>query len=251
MKKIVFFTVLFCTTLLSQNTATELFTQANENYKNKNYEQALTLYQAIVKKNNISAELYFNLGNTYYKLGKVAPAIYNYEKALLLKPNDKAITTNLYFAQQLAVDDIKNTPEVGFYKIIKNTVSSLHYNSWAWLVVLFSGLILLFFIGYYFSQKTAIKRFFFIGVGSNLFFFFISLFATFLAEKIDKEEQPAIVFSENVQVKSEPMNSAETVFDLHEGAKVFIKDEISNWYKIEITDTSEGWLHKGTVKRIK
>jgi tetratricopeptide (TPR) repeat protein len=63
------------------------------------YEQAIDAYGSVLKTNQHSSELYFNLGNCYYKLNKVAP-IYSYEKALVLSPNDKEVLNNLKFAQK-------------------------------------------------------------------------------------------------------------------------------------------------------
>ena len=111
-------------------------------------------------------------GVTYYKLHKVAPAIYNYEKALVLSPNDNEIKINLEFARKMAVDDIKVIPKVGFNKLLADFTSKYHYDTWAWIAVVFAFLFLLFFVGYYLSQKTILKRVFFIG----MFFWLLGIF---------------------------------------------------------------------------
>jgi tetratricopeptide (TPR) repeat protein len=79
------FVLLFATSILFAQNG---FEKGNKSYQKGNYQEAIIAYQSVIKSKKHSAELYFNLGNCYYKLNKVAPAIYNYEKALLLNPND-------------------------------------------------------------------------------------------------------------------------------------------------------------------
>ena len=134
MKKIlVYIAILISNLVLAQDASQILFEKANENYRQEKFELAASQYESILETQKVaSAELYYNLGNTYYKLGKVAPAIYNLEKALLLNPDDEAILTNLHFAQKMAIDDIKVVPEVGFSKLVYNFTSMLSYDAWAW-----------------------------------------------------------------------------------------------------------------------
>jgi len=89
MKNIVYFLLLTSHLFFGQSN----FDKANMSYKKGNYSEAISQYQAILKTKKHAPELYFNLANCYYKLNKVAPAIYNYEKALLLNPNDDEIKT--------------------------------------------------------------------------------------------------------------------------------------------------------------
>ena len=111
------------------------FEKGNDLYQKGKYEQAISAYQSVLASKNHSSELYFNLGNCYYKLNKVAPAIYNYEKALVLNPDDAEITNNLKFAQKLQIDEIKVIPQVGFSKMVHDFTSIFHYNTWAWISV--------------------------------------------------------------------------------------------------------------------
>ena len=106
-----------CTSMAQ--TVDSLFVQANKLYQQEKYTEALGMYKQIEEQGIVSSELYYNLGNVYYKSNQVAPSIYYYEKALLLKPNDKTIKTNLAFAQKRTIDNIKVIEELGFTKFIK------------------------------------------------------------------------------------------------------------------------------------
>lgn len=251
-KIIVYIAFLITNVVFSQTNAEIVFEQANENYRKEKFELAAQKYESIIKENKSeSSNLYFNIGNCYYKLGKVAPAIYNYEKALLLNPNDEAIETNLTFAKNMAIDDIKVVPEVGFSKLVYTITSWFSYDTWAWITISLSALFLLFFIGYYFAGLTNVKRGFFLGMFVLLVGVFCTFSAALLQKRFDRKIRPAIVFSESVFVKTEPKNTAENAFELHEGTKVFVKEEVANWRRIQLTDKSEGWITKDAIKELK
>lgn len=227
------------------------FETGNSLYQKGKYEQAVKAYESILATKKESAALYFNIGNCYYKLNRVAPAIYNYEKALVLNPDDHEILNNLKFAQKLNIDEVKEVPKVGFSKMIHDFTSTFHYNTWAWISVGFSTFFLLFFIGYYFSQLTLSKRIFFFGMFAFILLLLISISAA-ISERNDFEnDRPAIVFAEAALVKSEPQMLSSTVVTLHEGTKVFVTEILSNWKKIQLTDGTEGWIGKNAIKEVK
>jgi tetratricopeptide (TPR) repeat protein len=227
------------------------FETGNQFYQKENYQAAINSYESILNSGKHSAEVYFNLGNCYYKLNKVAPAIYNFEKALLLNPNDKDIQTNLDFARKTTIDDIKVVPKVGFQKLIQDVTSKYHYDTWAWITVTLAFVFLLFFVGYYFSQTTLLKRVFFIGMFLFLLAIVVSVSSAIYEKNHYENEKPAIVFAEITTVKSEPKNSSPDAFVLHEGAKVYVLESIANWKKIELTDETTGWIQADAIKELK
>ena len=227
------------------------FDKGNQYYAKENYEAAVSSFESIVNSGKHSAELYFNLGNSYYKLHKVAPAIYNYEKALLLNPNNSEIKTNLEFAQKMAIDDIKVLPKVGFNKLLSDFTSKYYYDTWAWISVSLVFLLLLFFVGYYFSNKTVLKRIYFIGMFLWLLGIFLATASGFYEKSRNENERPAIVFAETTPLKSEPKASGEDATILHEGTKVFILESVANWKKVALTNETIGWIEDSAIKEIK
>jgi hypothetical protein len=181
----------------------------------------------------------------------VAPSIYNYEKALLLNPDDTEIQNNLKFAQKLQIDDIKTVEKVGFNKVIQDFTNTFNYNTWGGITVGLSILFLLCFVGYYFSQITVSKRLFFVGMFSVLLLLLVSVAAAIFEKNQFNNDQPAIVFSEVASVKSEPKVGAADAFMLHEGTKVYIVETLDNWNKIQLTDGNEGWIENNAIKRLK
>ena len=247
MKKLLFILLLSTQVFFAQSG----FETGNALYLKENYVQAAKAYESVLGTKKHSAELYFNLGNCYYKIQKVAPAIYNYEKALLLSPNDTEIKTNLEFARKMAIDDIKVIPKVGFSKLIQDFTGKYYYDTWAWIAVAFAFLFLLFFVSYYFSHSTVLKRVFFFG----MFFWLLGIGLTTASGFYEKgrmdNERPAIVFAETASVKSEPKITATDAFVLHEGTKVYILESIANWKKVELTDETTGWIEENAIKEIK
>lgn len=247
MKKLFYILLIFTQIFWAQ----EAFEKGNSLYQKGQYMEAISMYETILKSGQESAEVYFNLGNCYYKLNQVAPAVYNFEKALLLKPSDSEIQNNLAFAKKMAIDEIQETPKVGFSKIIQDFTSSFHYDTWAWIAIIVALSFLLSFLGYYFTNTTTLKRVFFSGMVVLLLLVVISLFAGFFEQNRIHNDNPAIVFAEVIAVKSEPNAASQDAFTLHAGTKVQILETISNYHKIQLADLKEGWITKSAVKEIK
>ena len=227
------------------------FDKGNDAYQKGDYENAILHYQKVISENQESCDLYFNLANAHFKMNHVAEAIFYYEKALLISPRDEDIRNNLAFAKTKTVDDIKELPKVGFEKWVQKLTGLFHYNTWGKIAVGFSVLFVLFFLGYYFSETSLSKRIFFIGLFMIPFFAIISISAGFFEKHVDEKEQPAIIFSKEVSVKNEPREKAIEAFVLHEGTKVYILETLDNWYKIQLTDETEGWIQEEHLKEIK
>lgn len=250
MIKIFKYTVLLFVSI-SSIWANPSFDKGNEAYQKGNYENAISHYQKVISNNQESCDLYFNLANAHFKLNHVAEAVFYYEKALLISPNDEDILNNLAFAKSKTIDDIKVLPKVGFEKWVQKVTASFHYNTWGYIAVGFSVLFFLFFLGYYFSETSLYKRMYFVGLFMIPFLAILSIAAGFFEKHIDEKEQPAVVFSPEVSIKNEPREKATEAFLLHEGAKVFILESLDDWRKIRLTDETEGWIQINHLREIK
>lgn len=247
MKKIVYLLLFLTQVFWAQG----VFEKGNEHYRKGNYQEAIQSYESILKGKKESSDLYYNLANAHYKLDHVGPAIYYYEKALMIRPKDKDIKNNLKFAKAKTIDEIKETPKVGFEKLVQSVTGLAHYDVWSYIAIGFSFVFLLFFIGYYFSQSSFYKRVFFVGMFVVPFLLLFSLFAAWFEKDQDDSVRPAIVFAEVISVKNEPRDSATDAFVLHEGTKVFVLESLDNWKKIQLTDETEGWIVSDAIKELK
>ncbi len=241
--------IIFTNLGFSQN-ANSLFVEGNKLFKQEKYNDAIDKYLAVEKQNQVSADLYFNLANTYYKLNKVAPSIYYFEKALQLEPNNKDIKNNLALAKKMTLDNIEAIPKNLSQKISKNTIQQFSYNSWAYISVGFSFLFAILFLLYHFSVETAKKRFLFVSSIISGILVLLTVMFAFQSFKIAKKENPAIIFAQQTSVKDAPTLSAENIFDLHEGTKVQILESKNNWKKIKIADGQTGWIIANELKKL-
>jgi len=223
---------------------------ANNAYNEGLYDSALTVYHQIEKQNLESVELYYNMGNSYFKKNNIPSAILYYEKAKKLSPNNEDIDYNLRIANSMIVDKIERVPEL-FYKQWWNYFYNFFdANTWT-IISIISWFILVFFIGLFIISRSRKNRklAFYFGV-----LFLLTSVATFgfSSQKYyyGKEHREAIVFTPTITVKSSPTFNAVDLFVVHEGTKINILDQVQNWIKIRIPDGSIGWLPAESVKKI-
>ena len=194
MKKLLFLLLIIANSVVAQTTE-DLFKNANDLYKNDKLEEAVELYKKIESNGLISSELFYNLGNSYYKLNKVGPSIYYYEKALKLNPLNKDVQNNLVFAKRLALDNIEELPKTVFQKLNKNYLQKLSYNQWAIVVIVFSIIGSLLFLFFYFASTPSRKRFYFITSTLSFVLLVLTFFITYNQYSFAKNNKVAIVFA--------------------------------------------------------
>jgi len=233
----------------AQNEA--VFNRATDAYNNGDYQKAIDYYSDILDNGEHSAELYFNLGNAFYKLNEIAPSIYNYEKALLLAPNDEEIQNNLSYAQNMTLDAIEIMPETSLSKIYKAITGIMTFDQWSYTAVIFMFLFVLLYIAFYYFKYATSKRIAFIGSIVSLFISVMVVVFAFVQYNDFIADQPAIVYESEVQIKAEPNKRSEAIFVLHEGTKVNVLDELNEWKKIKIVDGKTGWVTAKSIKLLK
>ncbi|MHB0756401.1 SH3 domain-containing protein [Polaribacter sp. M15] len=249
MKNFLFLLLMVANTALAQNT-NELFAKANDLYKNDKLEEAVEIYEQVVSQGLVSSELYYNLGNSYYKLNKVGPSIYYYEKALKLNPLNADAANNLIFAKRLALDNIEELPKTVFQKINQSVLQKLSYNQWAIIVVIFSFLGSFLFLLYYFANTPSKKRFYFVVSTLSFILLLFAFGITYQQYSFAKNNKEAIVFAEETEVRNAPTLNSDEVFTLHEGTKVIVLDTIDDWKKIKIADGKLGWIIASEIRLI-
>lgn len=252
MKRAIFIVIYFIfsfSPLLSDDIES-LFNKANEFYKNSEYEKAIELYKEILNKGYESAEIYYNIGNAYYRLGKIPHPILYYERAKKLAPEDEEINFNLHIANLRIVDKIEPIPKfflIEWLEIIRSYFSS---STWALLTIIFSWLTFLCLAIFLLVISPFMRKAFFgIAILSLLLTIFTLIFSI-QTDIIENTKDTAIIFSPSVTVKSSPDMNSVTLFTLHEGTKLQIIDRLSDWVKIRIADGSIGWIPEKSIELI-
>ena len=224
--------------------------QAEEFYRSGHYEDAAKVYKQLLVEKGESAQIYYNLGNTCFKMNEIGASILNYERALLFNPSDKDILANLELARAKTVDQL-NGSESFLLKRWWNDIKNLSdERGWGNAAIFFFLLFIVSLFSFFFSRHLWIKKLsFYIGCAAFILIIFCNIFAHSQRQKIENRNS-AIVMAATVTLKSSPNKSGTDLFVLHEGAKVTIKSVLSDWNEIELPDGSVGWMENNKLEKI-
>lgn len=219
-------------------------------YIRNDFTLAIQIYENLLEKGE-AADVYYNLGNSYYKTDDIAKAILNYERALLLEPGNSDIRANLEIARSKTIDKIVPVPEIFFVAWIKSLINSLSVDAWAKLGITFFILLLVSFSLFLFSKQIVWKK---AGFISGLIFLFFVILSNIFAYQQKSEllnRNQAIIMSPSVTVRSTPSESGTSLFIIHEGHKVEIKDgSMREWKEIRLEDGKVGWVPTSVIEII-
>jgi tetratricopeptide (TPR) repeat protein len=243
--------LLLNTSLMAAEDSTDsLIIRGNEAYSEGLYSQSIEYYLQVIDLGFESPELYFNLGNSYFKMNNIPEAILNYEKAKKLDPRNEDILYNLSLANSRIIDKIEAVPELFYITWWKKMKSMVNTDSWARagivMSIIFWVCVLIFFI----SGSVTLKK---ISFWSGLLMLLLVVVSFLVAnQKYNYEmyDQHGIIFTPTVTVKSSPNENSVDLFVIHEGTKVTITDEVEGWKEIRIADGSQGWIRVDTFRLI-
>ena len=226
-----------------------LIQKANALYAKKQYDSALVLYQNVLEQGWEAPELYYNIGNVYFRKGNLAKAILFYERAHRLDPTNDKIAYNLKFANQFVQDKFDVVPEFFFRRWWHAIVRSLDSNTWAWISILSFVLTLICFYIFLFSRKLSLRK---LGFYLGLVLFFVSIFSFFSglsSRRYFTHSTEAIIMSTS-SVRSSPSMDGTELYILHDGVKVRILSQSDGWYEVRLPNGSIGWIKKTDLEKI-
>src|SRR5262245_17017514 len=227
------------------------FENANQMYRAGGYDKASKLYEEILSQGYESPELYYNLGNCYYKLNNIPAAILQFERARKLRPQDEDIAHNLTLANLRTEDRIEPIPELFFVSWWQKWTELASADQWAILGLLSVWLALFMIIGIFYAYRSVlIRRLLLICVIALLLLFGFSFAASIERHKLTENHKFAIVFSPTTDVKSAPDEKSTGLFVLHEGVKVELIDRVGDWNKVRLADGKVGWMQSFNFKVI-
>jgi tetratricopeptide (TPR) repeat protein len=230
--------------------ATVTKADADSAYAAGRYQDAIRDYEALLKQ-GVSADLYYNLGNAYYRTEDITRAVLNYERAFQLSPGDKDIRHNLQMARSKTIDKI--TPETEFFFItwMRAVVNVMSVDAWAKTALGALALAIVLALVYLFAERLWLRKLGFFGGGLLLLLFLVCNLFAYLQKNELTHHRGAIVMSSAVNVKSTPAANGTDLFILHEGTRVdIIDDQMQQWKQIRVADGKEGWIETSQIETI-
>ena len=249
MKKL-FSVIIFIGLSCIANAQDSLLVKANKHYADGEFDKAIALYEEVLNSQMVSAEVYYNLGNSQYKSSNYTRAIINYERALLLAPDDDDVRFNLSLANRHIQDAISPLPRMFLVRWWENISNNFSVDEWGKISIVSFILALLLTAIFIFSRSSVIKK---ISFWTEILLLATTIISYNIAAQQENRltnQRHAIVTQPSVTVKSSPSEGGTNLFLIHEGLKVQIKDQLGSWIEIKLADGNQGWLPDSSVEKL-
>lgn len=259
-------TVALCTNtdaaqnMVKAETAATLSAKADSAYNSKIYTEAADLYKTIIKEYGVSSDIYYNLGNTYFRMGKIAQSVLAYERALKIDPSNKDARINLDFVNTTLEDKPEDNSSI-LGKIHSEVIALMSPNAWAWTAFALFALIIGLIAIYLFLSNVTIRK---VGFFGAMVLFIVLVYTTIVAYQsaaaIDNNDI-AIVTTPSANLTPAPSaktDKTDKIVPVHEGTRLVIIDSVnaaSNdgaqlWYHVKVNNSTAAWIDASNVERI-
>lgn len=234
--------------------------QADAAYSAEDYTKAINLYKESISQEGTSSEIWYNLGNAYYRTDSLAKAILSYERALILDPTNEDARQNLEFVNTKIIDAKADNSSYSTI-FIEKTMQLMNANSWAIITLLLFILLLGLIAGYIFSNSVLLRKIYFFGGLVCLGLTSICIAITISVASQMTNHNRAVIMSESARLStspSTPINSSQQAFLLHAGTVVTVLDSVATpldpntkmWYEVEVDNEHRAWIDKNDVEKI-
>jgi len=243
--------LLFMLMMISSSMSARVTKQmADAEYAKGNYQTAIQQYNELLKQ-GVSANIYYNLGNAYFRTQNITQAVIAYERAYKLQPGDKDIRFNLQFARSKTIDKITPESEMFFVTWYHSLVNYTSSDSWAKMSIVMFLMSLIMLVVYLFGSRLwMIKSGFYVSAICFVLFL-LTAFLSWQQKRVSQNHDGAVIISSSVTVKKTPSAGSANEMILHEGTRVDITDRSMNgWLGVKLTDGREGWLLTNQVEEI-
>ncbi len=250
MRRLVVFTLLFLSFSVFSQNPEDLIREANEAYNRSEYSHAIELYEQVLALDLVAPELYYNLGNAYFKNNRLGRAVLNFERASRLDPSNENIIHNLNVARSRLIDRVETRPLLFYERWWRNTYMLQSSTGWGITAVIILFIFLSVTSVYLFSRTKGIKKTaFYTGILLLLLTVLSFIFAQKQYNRLTAQNE-AIIMNPRVSAKSSPSQQSPDLFLVHEGTKVLIRSTLGEWIEIGLTDGNVGWVRKEALEVI-
>lgn len=241
--------------------------QADSAYIAQNFKKAISLYEKCLSAGTVSSEIYYNLGNSYYKTDDFGKAVLNFNRALKENPSNENARNNLTYLRSKISDlnkaELKGKKgdieidEPSFGETIYNSIAkNVHSNTWAVLSVISFILMITSIATYIFVQNVLMRKIGFFGGAGLLIATIIFISFSFVAASEYENSDTVVVTSFKVSLKSDAKDSADNVsIPFHRGTEFEILEKIEDvnndvWYKVRLNNDVAGWVKINDVEEL-
>ena len=247
MKKVISIIFVFLLINSGLHAGEDLLKQAEKAYDSRKYAEAIRCYEKLVADGFKSYQLYFNLGNAYYRQNELGKAIYYYELARKITPTDEDVNINLGIASSKTIDKIDSKENFFISAVKSNLLTSFSTTVWAWLSVISVVLTAICFFIFIDSGRLLLKRICFMLSVIFLLSFLFAYILGYSALNAKYENKFAIILNKEIRIMNEPTAMAKTKFNLHEGTKIRVVENNGDWVLIKLDNGNEGWVKLSEV----
>ncbi len=253
MRRILVILCVVCTTVFSAAASEKdsLWNSAVESYIESDYQTALEDFLALEEQGYASAELFYNIGNCYYKSnGRLGKVILYYHRSLKADPAFEDARFNLNIASQATLDKIDSVPEFILATWVKDVRDIMDSNAWMIVFIVLFVATAVFVLLFRFAPRIGVRKLSF-SLGIVCVVFMIIAFSFSLSSRSEAlSEDQAVVMAPVASVKGAPNANDQSLFILHEGTVVQVIDVVGSWKRIEIADGRQGWIEDRNIEII-
>lgn len=220
--------------------------KATDFYLQKQYDSAAHYYEQVAASRPENAEVYYNLGNTYYRLNKIAPAILNYERALHVDPGHKDAQDNLSITQARISHQIAIAEDIFFVNWWRRLTSATMATTWAAVAfICFLAAVVTFWLRRYRAGNLPMQL-----PGVLGFFFVCSLVLGLTAAGNVTSAHKAVVFDNDTPLMNTQQTKGKPAALIPEGTTVHILTDGGEWLEVRLPDSRTGWVQVSQVEKV-
>jgi tetratricopeptide (TPR) repeat protein len=222
----------------------ELFFKANQAYKEGRFQEAVNGYCRLIESGHENGELFYNLGNTYFRLDQLGRAILNYERARLLIPRDADLNFNLGLARDEMQDAVSESQGLISTTFFWLESFNLYEVLWGFAI-----------LNLIFWAILAVRLF----LSSEwLFYTFVAVLVFWLVAGASfglkwyqvEADSRAVVLPKEVNVLAGPDIRDTVLFKLHAGTIVHHERPEGEWSLVRLQDKKRGWVKTESIGKI-
>jgi tetratricopeptide (TPR) repeat protein len=248
MKKIFAYITLSLLSLNMFSADVDALADSAQNYfMQTRYAEAVVLYDSICRMGYSSSDLYYNMGNCYFRLNEIPYSVYYYEKSLMLNPSNSDAEFNLNIANRSLKQVVEVLPKPFYERWGTAVLGIMGTDAWTIFNIIMLALVLAGIALYLFMGSIALRKLGFSVAVIAFVLFILTAICAYKSSVMITENNYAVVFEQSM-VKSSPNADAVNSFEIFEGLKVNVVDSANGMYNIRLADGKEGWIDANDVK---